>query len=285
MVHAENGSIIDLFEERFRQEGRTRPEDYPATRPPAQEAEAVNRVATLARLTGATLYVVHISCAEALAALSQARSRGQLIYAETCPHYLTLTADEAMPRFGSRAKIAPPLRASGDVEELWRAIADGRVDVVGSDHSAFDEHEKIAPSGSIFDVGFGAPGIEHMLPLLHEEGVERMRITLERLTDVLAAAPARIFGLARKGRLVPGADADLVIFDPAASRTISDADLHGRAYYSLYAGRTLHGGPRTVVQRGARVVDAGRLVARPGRGHFVETRPQLASRPVVGVPR
>jgi dihydropyrimidinase len=269
MTHAENGAVIDVLEARFREAGRKRPEDYPLTRPPGAEAEAVHRVAALARLAGSPLYVVHISCAEALAELMAARARGQEVYAETCPHYLTLTAEEAMPRFGSRAKIAPPLRAQSDVDELWRAVRDGRIDVVGSDHSAFDEAEKYSPDGDIFAVGFGAPGIESMLPLLHEEGVNQQRISLERLVSVLAEGPARIFRLPHKGRVAPGHDADLVVFDPAASTTLSDDDLHGTAYYSLYSGRTVRGLPRTVLQRGQTILDKGALVGKHGQGRFL----------------
>lgn len=272
LTHAENGAIIDVLEERFQAQGRVQAEAYPLTRPPAAEAEAVNRVAALARVAGAPLYVVHISCVEALEALMAARARRQEVYAETCPHYLTLTADEAMPRFGAKAKIAPPLRSSADVAEMWRAVADGRVDVVGSDHSAFAEEEKISPRDNIFDVGFGAPGIESMLPVLHERGVNGGRLALERLVAVLAEAPAQIFGLPEKGRLVPGADADIVVFDPTATRTLSDDDLHGAAYYSLYSGITVHGLPRTVLQRGSRIVDGGRLTGQVGAGRFVPAR-------------
>jgi dihydropyrimidinase len=268
LVHAENGSVIDVLEERFRAEGRTRAEDYPHTRPTAAEAEAVNRVAALARLAGSPLYVVHISCADALDELMAARRRGQVVYAETCPHYLTLDADNAMSRFGTRAKIAPPLRSRADMDELWRAVADGRVDVVASDHSAFAEEEKVSSTDNVFDVGFGAPGIETMLPLLHQEGVNQGRITLERMVAVLAEAPARIFGLTRKGRITAGMEADLVIFDPLATSTLSDDGLHGAAYYSLYAGRTVQGLPRTVLQRGAVILDDGHLLGRPGQGRF-----------------
>jgi dihydropyrimidinase len=229
----------------------------------------VHRCAVIARLAGCPLYVVHISCAAALAELVAARTRGQQVYAETCPHYLTLTADEAMPRFGAGAKIAPPLRATADRGELWRAVADGRIDVVGSDHSAFDEAEKHSPTENVLDVGFGAPGIEEMVPLLFEEGVNQGRVSLERLVAVLAEAPARIFRLAAKGRVAPGMDADMVVFDPQATRTLGRATLHGNAYYSLYEGRHVQGLPRTVVQRGAVVVDGDRLLAQPGQGRFI----------------
>lgn len=284
MCHAENGGIIDVLEERARGEGRTRPLDYPATRPPEAEAEAVNRATIIASLARCPLYVVHISCALALTAVMSARARGQLVYAETCPHYLLLTADEAMPQFGAKAKIAPPLRTGDDVEELWRAVADGRVDVVGSDHSAFAPAEKESPTGNVWEVGFGAPGIETMLSLMIEEGAGGRGVALERLVAVLAEAPARIFGLAKKGALVPGMDADIVVFDPWGTRTLGDRQ-HGRAYYSLYAGRTVHGAVRIVLQRGTKVVDRDRLVAHPGTGRFVRSTraaPTAMATPVAG---
>ena len=214
-VHAENGDMADWLEDDYRREGRTTAMDYPETRPTSVEAEAVHRALALARMAGSPLYLVHISCAEALGEVVQARGRGQRgVFAETCPHYLTLTGDEVMPVFGARAKIAPPLRDGGDVETLWLGITNRWIEVVGSDHSAFDPSEKTAPGDNIFDVGFGAPGVESMLTVLHEEGVNRGRMGLERLVELVSEAPARIFGLQGKGRVMPGADADMVIFDP-----------------------------------------------------------------------
>jgi dihydropyrimidinase len=182
-----------------------------------------------------------------------------------------------MPRFGTKAKIAPPLRTRSDIDELWRAVADRRIDIIGSDHSAYAEADKTPATGSVHDAGFGAPGLETMLPLLHEEGVNRGRITLERMVEVLAEAPARIFGLPAKGGVLPGKDADLVIFDPEMEKTITDSDLHGRAYYSLYAGTTVRGMPRTVLQRGAKIVEDGQLVASSIQGRFVPS--QLGTAP------
>jgi dihydropyrimidinase len=266
MTHAENGAIIDEVEARFRADGRVRAEDYPDTRPVAAEAEAVNRVAAIARITRCPLYVVHISSAEALTALITARIRGQEVYAETCPHYLVWTAGEAMPRFGARAKIAPPLRSRSDVDELWRAVADGRIDVVASDHSAFAPEEK--DTEGILEAGFGAPGTETMLSIVYEEGVYAERIRLERLVAVLAEAPARIFGLRTKGFIAPGKDADIVVFDPRTTSVLTDRQ-HGRAYYSLYAGMTVHGRPRIVLRRGKRVLDGAGLVRTSERGSFM----------------
>jgi len=268
MVHAESGWAIDLLEDRFRASGRTGPLDYPQTRPTWTEVDAVGRVLTLARVAGSAVYLVHISCAEAFPEIVAARERGQTVYAETCPHYLTLTAEDSMLRFGGRAKIAPPLRTTGDIEQLWRFVRNGTVDVIGSDHSAFSSAEKDQVDGDIFDVGFGAPGIETMLTVVNEDGVNRGRIYLEDIVRAIAEAPARIFGLSRKGRLVPGADADLIVFDPEAATVLSDK-LHGKAYYSLYSGRSVRGLPRTVVQRGRVLVHEGRLEGSPGSARFV----------------
>jgi dihydropyrimidinase len=250
-----------------------KPEDYLATRPPEVEAEAVNRVVALARVAGSPLYVVHVSCAEALAPLTAARARGQQVYAETCPHYLTLTADEVLPRFGSRAKIAPPLRSRGNVDALRRAVADGRIDTIGSDHCAFPPRMKEPASEVVFDAAHGAPGVETMLPVLFDAAVSGGWLALERLVSVLAETPARIFGLEQKGRVAPGADADLVILDPRTRRTISIDGLHGGAYYTLFEGRAIQGAPRMVLQRGEKIIENGQLVARPGRGRFLPTRP------------
>ncbi len=270
MVHAENGAITDSLEERYRAEGRVAPTDYPPTRPPIAESEATHRALALARVAGCPLYIVHISCKEALDEVVRARAGGQKgVYAETCPHYLTLTADDAMPRFGARAKIAPPLRSPGDVEALWAGIADGTIDTVASDHSAFSPEEKHSADGNVFDVGFGAPGVESLLTVTHDAGVNGGRIGLERLVELLAEAPARIFRLPGKGSVAPGFDADLVVFDPNATRELSDSDLHGKAYYSLYSGRTVKGVPRMVIQRGQVIVDDRQLLAKPGQGKFI----------------
>ncbi|MGI5838034.1 MAG: dihydroorotase [Chloroflexota bacterium] len=273
MVHAENGALVDLFEDRCRSTGANGGSDYLSSRPPETEAEAVYRVASLARLARCPLYAVHVSCAEALHLLARVRVQGQFpLFVETCPHYLTLEGEETMARFGTKAKIAPPLRGAEDIAALWAGIAARSVDVVGSDHSAFDPDEKNPESGNLFDAGFGAPGIESMLVMVHEEGVNRGRITLERMVELLAESPARIFGLHNKGRIVPGADADLVLFDPTAEKLLSDSDLHGKAYYSLYSGRKVRGIPRMVIQSGRVVVDGSQLLAKPGYGRFVPAR-------------
>jgi dihydropyrimidinase len=277
LVHAENGAVIDRLEARAQSEGRNTPADYVTTRPPQAEAEAVHRAAVFARLTDVPLYIVHLSSALALAEVRAAKATGQRIHAETCPHYLTLVADEAMPRLGVRAKIAPPLRARSDIDALWRGLSDRVLDVVGSDHSAFALAEKEFPGMTFLEAGFGAPGIEEMLSVVHDAGVTTGRLTLERMVEVLSEVPARIFGLSTKGRVAVGADADLVVFDPATTRVPVDGQHHGRAYYSLYSDRRLIGAPRMVLQRGQVIVDGGHLAHGPARARFLATDPARSS--------
>jgi dihydropyrimidinase len=277
LIHAENGDVVDWLEADFRQGGHVLSDRYPASRPPEAEAEAVFRSCTLARIAKAAVYFVHLSGASALSALATARGAHQVVYAETCPHYLCLTADEVMHRQGAKAKIAPPLRTSADSHALWSAINDGVIDVVASDHSAFSVEEK-NPSTGILDAGFGAPGVETLLPVMYEVGVRQSRISLEQLVSVLAERPAAIFGLERKGRIAAGFDADIVIFDPRRPRVISDDALHGRAYYSLFSGMQISGSIRSVFQRGQTIIESNRLVARQGFGQFVETRPLARGR-------
>jgi dihydroorotase-like cyclic amidohydrolase len=173
----------------------------------------------------------------------RARARGQEVYAETCPHYLTLSADEAMPRFGARAKIAPPLRTRADMAELWRGRPGPARRCRGQRPQRLRRGREAVAYGNVLEVGFGAPGVESLLSVIVESGVNAGRVSLERLVEVVAEAPARIFRLPRKGAILPGKDADLVIFDPTVVRTLSDDDLHGNAYYSLYSGLTVHGAP------------------------------------------
>lgn len=274
-VHAENGAVIEHLERRHLVPGAP-PTAYLATRPVAAEVEAVHRVGTLARIAACPVYFVHVSSEAALAEVGRARAAGTTAYAETCPHYLTLTGVEALERHGPRAKIAPPLRTATDVAALRAAAADGRIATVGSDHCAFAPEIKEPPGVDIATAGFGAPGIETLLPLLID-GALTGWLPWERLVELVAAAPARIFGLARKGAIEPGRDADLVIVDPDAVSTIAGDRLHGAAYYSLYDGMALRGRIERVVLRGEDLVRGSELVGSRGRGRFVPMGPAGAS--------
>ena len=272
LIHAENGHMSDTLEAKARAAGATSLAEYYAARPRWVEVEAVERVLRLLRAEPCTTYLVHLTCRESLEAVAAAKLDGLPVIAETCPHYLLLTAESAAP-LGARAKMAPPLRDQADQDALWRALDRSLIDTVGSDHSAFVREEKEA-SDDVFEAGFGVPGIATMLPLLFDRGVRAGRTSIARLVQVMSTAPAQLLGLAgRKGRLAPGFDADLVLFDPEAPFTIDADSEHGNAYYSLYEGWRGRGRVRSVFLRGEAVVVEGDLVARPGCGRHLPRRP------------
>jgi dihydropyrimidinase len=236
MVHAENGSAIDHLEQKLIAAGRTGPEHYLESRPSLLEAEATARAVVLARIAACPLYVVHVSCREALAVTTRAKAEGQRVFAETCPHYLVLTDDEVR-RQGPGAKIGPPLRTRADVDALWGYARDGAVDTVASDHGAHPPEAKRRGADNIFAAAFGVPGTETLLPITYHYGVQEGRIPITRLVDLLAERPAKIFGLyPRKGTWQVGADADLVVLDPAGSVTVTAGSQHSNAGYTPYEG-------------------------------------------------
>jgi dihydropyrimidinase len=267
-VHAENGLTTDYLEDKFLREGRSPLETFTAMRPDLLEAEALNRAMSIAQVMGCPLYVPHNSAAACLEPLRRARQRGWRVYGETCPQYLTLTHDDTTLKVGPLAKIGPPLRTRADNDALWQGLADGTLVTVGSDHAP--KPKKV--TDDFFDAAYGSPQIETMLTVMYDEGVNRGRISLPRLVDVMAETPAKLFGLyPKKGTLAVGSDADLVIFDPAARHTISAASQHSHCDYTLYEGREVTGKPVLTMQRGAMIVEDGRLVAQPGSACFLRT--------------
>jgi dihydropyrimidinase len=229
-----------------------------------------------ARATGAPVHVVHLSCAAALRFVAEARASGVRATAETCPHYLALTDeryDEPDPLECAKSVISPPLRPAADRDALWKGLAAGDLSLVATDHVpdrvAVEKGE--AARGVPFDrISNGAPGIETLLATVYGEGVGRGRIAIERMVDLLATTPAARFGLARKGAIEVGRDADLVLFDPAARRTIRDADLHHTSDFTPYEGLEVAGAVRSVFVRGRAVIDHGDAVGDRGYGQFVE---------------
>lgn len=270
LIHAENGEIIDALEQEMIAAGRDDGRAFAESRPPLAETEAIYRVLTIGALTNCPVYIVHMSVAEGLEIVRRARERGQTVYAETCPQYLTVT-EEIHDELGVLAKIAPPLRTAMDLAAFWEGIRDGTVDVVGSDHNGSDRDYKYKPSGSIWDAGFGAPMIETMLPIMYHAGVVAERITMPQLVRVLAERPAEVFGLAdRKGSITPGLDADLLIWDQHGSQTIRAADFHSNAFYTFYEGREVQGRLALAMQRGRILLDEdGTCHARAGDGRFL----------------
>jgi dihydropyrimidinase len=266
-LHCEEAAIIDPLVDAALAGGRIGPRNHAHCHPADAEAHATRRAIEMARRAQAPLYIVHLSCAQALEAVAEAKARGEPVYAETCPHYLSLTDAlyedpddaEVMKRV-----ISPPLRSPADVDALWAGLREGILDVVASDHVPDRvDTEKALPAPPFPQISNGAPGIETLLRVVYAEGVAKGRIGLERLVEVLAATPARLFGLPTKGSIEAGRDADLVVWDPDARGTISQAGLHHTSDFTPYEGLAVNGAPRHVLARGRpALVGAGRFLER-----------------------
>ncbi|MEU3492983.1 dihydropyrimidinase [Kitasatospora cineracea] len=272
MVHAENGPAIDVLVEQALARGETDPRYHGEVRRALLEAEATHRAIQLARVAGAPLYVVHVSAREALAELAAARDLGLPVFGETCPQYLFLSTDNlAEPGFeGAKYVCSTPLRPRDHQDALWRGLRTDDLQVVSTDHCPFCfEGQKELGRGDFSKIPNGLPGVEHRMDLLHQAVVEG-RISRRRWIELACAAPARMFGLhPRKGTIAPGADADLVIYDPHAVQTLSAATHHMNVDYSAYEGRTVTGRVETVLSRGEVVLDRGDYLGRPGHGTFL----------------
>jgi dihydropyrimidinase len=274
-VHCEDRAMLDARAAALLSAGKTEARDHARSRPPIVEATGTVTAVRLAREAGAPLYAVHLSCREALDVVRQAKTDQLPVLAETCPHYLTL--DESrydLPREEAvRWVIAPPLRAPSDRDALWAGLADGSLDLVATDHVPDRLSVEKSNWHEPFDrISNGAPGIETLLSLVYSEGVAGGRISLERMVELLSATPAWLFGLTPKGAVEAGKDADLVLFDPAARRTIRQAELHHTSDYTPYEGIEVAGAVRSVFVRGRPIVDEGRFVGERGWGRFVERR-------------
>jgi dihydropyrimidinase len=266
-VHAENGLATDYLENKFLRERESPVAAFTRMRPGLLEAEAVNRAIALATVMGCALYVPHVSAAACLEPLRRARAASLPVHGETCPQYLTLT-DAVTQRQGPLAKIGPPLRARTDAEHLWRAVADGTLSTIASDHAPKPKRL----TDDFFEAPYGSPQIETMLTVLYDRGVNGGRLTLPRLVHALSEMPARLFGLhPRKGTLLVGSDADLVIFDPTRRVTLTASTQHSAAGYSLYDGLDVTGAPILTMQRGRVIVENGAVLAAPGSARFLST--------------
>jgi dihydropyrimidinase len=272
-VHCENRTILEALTARHLEAGQVAPAYHAASRPPYVEAEGTGRAIALARAARAPLYVVHLSSAEALAEVRAARAEGLPVVAETCPQYLTLTEERyaAPPEEAARYVISPPLRARGQPELLWAGLADGSLSLVATDHVPDRaDREKQTWRDSFDRISNGAPGIETLLATVYDAGVAAGRISVERMVDLLSTTPARLFGLGRKGAVEAGRDADLVLFDPSARRTLRATDLHHSSDYTPFEGREVRGSVRSTIVRGRFVVRDGAFVGQRGYGTFVE---------------
>ena len=280
LMHCENGPVIDVLEREALQAGNVDPVYNAVTRPPVTEAEATNRAIALAELAGVPVYIVHLSAAEAAAAVAAARARDLPIYAETCPHYLLLTEEKlSEPDFGgSKYVMCPPLRTEAHQERLWAALRDDDLQVVSTDHTPFCfKGQKEMGRGNFSKIPNGVPGIEWRTSLLYHFGVTGGRISLNRFVELISTNPAKLFGLhPRKGDLAPGSDADVVVFDPNAELALSAASQATKSDYNPYEGWVVRGAPDTVLLRGRVIVEGGRFVGRKGQGAFLHRGESVA---------
>ena len=275
MMHAENGPAIDIVAADLVAAGKTDPYYHGVARYPVFEGEATNRVIRLAEAAGVPVYIVHLSSRDALAEVRAARDRGAMAFAETCPQYLFLSLEDLGNGFeGAKYVCSPPLRLADHQDELWSGLVKDDLQVVSTDHCPFDfETQKQLGVGDFRKIPNGLPGVEDRVDLLHDGGVVGGRLTKERWVELLSAGPARMFGLAGvKGVVAPGADADVVVYDPARRHTISAKTHHMDVDYSCYEGREVTGGSDVVLSRGRVIVENGEWKGEKGWGRFLKRK-------------
>jgi dihydropyrimidinase len=276
-VHAENGDVVWNLQRELMAKGLTGPEYHPVSRPSAVEGEATERALTFARLHDAAAYIVHMTCRESVRALERAKINGQRCYGETCPQYLLLD-DKVFdaPDFGGSTYVmSPPIRPRnlGHHEALWSALSNGMLDSVGTDHCPFTHEQKKVGVKDFTKIPNGAAGIEDRLAILYTHGVVGGRFSLEKLVDLGATAPARIFGLAKKGTVAVGMDADLVIFDPNAKGVRSAKTHYSKADRSIFEGFDVKGKVERTIVGGRVAFENGKLMAEKGSGRFIARKP------------
>ena len=277
-LHAEHGHMIDVLVQQALAQGHTAPRFHASTRPPVTEAEATHRAIRMAEIADAPVYFVHLSCTEALEQVQAARSRQNYVYAETCPHYLTL--DDSMydqEGFeGAKYVLTPPLRDKGHQEELWKGLRRNDLQVVSTDHCAFRfGDQKTLGVNDFSKIPNGGPGIENRLSLLYTHGVASGLMDLNRLVELFSTNPARLFGLfPRKGTIAVGSDADIVVFDPDAEAVISARTHHMNVDYNLYEGMRVKGVPKVVIVNGRVLVEDGEYTGLPAGGRFLRRSTQ-----------
>ncbi|HXF81790.1 MAG TPA: dihydropyrimidinase [bacterium] len=273
MTHCENGELIDVLQREALAAGRRAPRDHALTRPAALEAEATARAIAIAALARAPLYVVHLTCEGALQQVRLAQAAGAAVTAETCVQYLFCTVDDLdRPDFeGAKYVCSPPFRTPRDQEALWAGLRDGALAVVSTDHCPFNfGREKQRGRDDFTQIPSGVPAIEDRLLMLYHGGVNGGRLSLSRFVELTATAPAKIFGLyPRKGVLAVGSDADIVLWNPRARRTLSARTHHMAVDYNLFEGTVVTGAPDGTWVRGVQVADRDRFIGRHGAGRFL----------------
>lgn len=273
MVHAENGDVIDVLVREAVAAGKSEPKWHAETRPMATEAEATGRALMLAALADAPLYVVHVSCRDALDKVLHAQREGQRCWAETCTQYLFIDEGKLdAPDFeGAKYVFTPPPRPKEQLEEVWRGLERGELSLVSSDHAPFTWKDKKELGGEDFSlIPNGAPGIQERMQMLYTYGVLPGRISMNRFVEITSSNAAKVFGLyPKKGVLRPGSDADIVIWAPERTSTVSAESGYSRMDYSLYEGYEIRGGPADILVRGRLAFQDGEILLEPGYGKFM----------------
>lgn len=273
-MHAENGGAIDVIVQQALAEGKTAPKYHALTRPTTAEGEATGRAIALAEMAGSPVYIVHLSCNDALEKVREARDRGLPVYAETCPQYLYLSLDDMdKPGFeAAKYVFTPPLREKWHQEKLWTGLKQDHLQVVSTDHCPFCfKEQKEMGKDDFTKIPNGGPGIEHRMSLIYSGGVGKERFSVNRFVELVSTTPAKIFGLyPRKGTVAVGSDADLVIFDPNREHIISAKTHHMRVDYSMFEGIKIKGMPDVVLSRGRVLVDGEQFHGKAGQGSFLK---------------
>ena len=273
-----NGGVIDVLVKEALANGQTAPKYHALTRPARAEGEATHRAIALAEIADVPVYIVHLSAAEALEMVTEARDRGLAAFAETCPQYLFLSYDNyEEPGFeGSKYVMSPPLRGKETQDKLWRGLAFNDLQAIATDHCPFCMKEKHLGDGDFSKIPNGAPGVETRMSLVYDGGVRAGKISMNRFVELTSTSPAKIFGMfPKKGTIAPGSDADIVIFDPAKKTTLSAKTHHMKVDYNPYEGRQVTGVTETVLSRGKVIIDGGKFTGKAGSGSFLKRDPRF----------
>ena len=273
-MHAENGMVIDHIVKETVAKGNLTPLYHALSRPAAAEGESTNRAIALAEMAGTPIYIVHLTCNDALIKVSDARDKGQRVFAETCPQYLYLSIDDiAKPDFeGAKYVFSPPVREKWNQEKLWTGLQKNDLQVVSTDHCPFNFiGQKDLGKGDFTKIPNGGPGLENRMHLMYQGGVNEKRFSLNRWVELTSTNPAKIFGMyPRKGAIAPGSDADIVIWDPKKEHIISAKTHHMRVDYSMFEGKKVKGDADLVISRGEVIVENKKFLSKAGRGKFVK---------------
>ena len=274
VVHAENWDVICMLVDRNLANGNTSPDWHPLSRPAEFEGEAVRRLIALAKYAGTRVHVFHVTCNEAVQEIAAARRKGLPVSGETCPQYLLLTQEvyDAPGVKGAWPVCSPPIRGKDAQDALWRALAEGSLQVVTTDHCPFTSADKATGLGDFSKIPGGVPSVESRLAAVYSFGVGSGRLTLSQWVDACCSAPAELVGLSYKGKILPGYDADLVIFDPQKRVVLSTETLHENVDWTPYEGIELNGWPLMTISRGEIIANEGEFLGQKGRGRFVARR-------------